>query len=100
MPPALLVNAHFCSIFTNLFSCKPFGLYRQQIIKLSHFIDLFLLVMSPKAVICITIAITEVVLTIAAEAVEQHIIKSIVCHISNLFVLFFKCWKHTVLKCE
>ena len=49
------------SVFVNLFSCKPFGLYWQQIVKLSHFVDLSLLVVSPKAMICITVTIAEVI---------------------------------------
>lgn len=44
----LVILRSFLLRIHQLFSCEPLRFNRQQIVKLSHFIDLFLLVMGPK----------------------------------------------------
>src|SRR5699024_10502559 len=65
-----LFYVHSCCIFINLFSCKPFRFDRQQVIKLSHFIDLFLFVVSPKAMLSVSAAVAKIVIAIALKPVE------------------------------
>lgn len=62
----LVILRPFLLHFIDLFSCKPLRFNRQQAIKLSHFIDLFLLVIGPKTMLSVSAAVAKIVIALGS----------------------------------